>query len=239
MKKAKNSHVPVILITGTRTGLGKHLVGHYLQLGYTVIGCSRNSIDFEMQDYHHFTLDIQDENAVKKMFSNIRKSLGRVDVLVNNAGVSSKNFALLTSVTELRKVLNTNFVGPFILCREAVKLMKKKKYGRIVNISSVHVPFGSPGTSAYGASKASLEQFSRVLAKEVFPFGITVNTLGLSVVNNTGMHSNLDEINKQMIIDQTVSKLLLEISDITHVLDFLISEKSTLLTSQTLYLGGV
>ena len=109
------------------------------------------------------------------MFAEIRKKYGRLDVIINNAGIASYTHALLTSLKELQNVLDTNFVGTFLCCREAVKLMKRNKYGRVINISSIHVPLATIGTSIYGATKASIEQFSRVLAQEVFQFGITIN----------------------------------------------------------------
>ena len=126
-----------------------------------------------------------------------------------------------------------------MFCRESVKLMNINKYGRIINISSIHVPLGIEGTSIYGASKAATEQFSKVLAREMFQYGITVNTISLSVVKDTGMESSLTNQTKQNILDQTISKSILSISDVIYAINFFISEKSTMVTNQILSIGGV
>ena len=230
---------PVMIITGTRKGIGKNLAEYYTQNGFIVIGCSRGNIDFELNNYEHYCLDVSDESLVKKMFKEIRKKYGRLDVLINNAGVASENYVLLTPLKEAHDSLNTNFIGTFIFCRESVKLMKIKQHGRIINISSIHVPLALAGTSIYSSSKAAIEQFSRVLAREVFQFGITINILSLSVVKDTGMEIALKEKIKRKILNQTISKDQLNIYDVIHALNFFINEKSKMVSNQILCLGGV
>jgi len=230
---------PVMIITGSRTGLGRHLSSYYLEKGFNVIGCSRSNDSSELNNYQHYSLDISDETLVKKMFKEIRKKYGRLDFLINNAGISSANHVLLTSLKEVQDVINTNFIGSFLFSRESVKLMKMNKFGRIINISSVHVKLASVGTSVYGASKAAIEQFSKVLSSEIFTFGITVNTLSLSIVENTGMENVLTEKNKLEILNKTISKEQLNINDIVNALNFLISKKSRMITNQILLLGGI
>ena len=229
----------LMLITGTRKGIGKYLAEYYTNKGFQVIGCSRSDIYFELNNYQHFCLDISSESLVKKMFSEIRNKYGRLDVLINNAGVASMNHVLITPLKEVKDILNTNFVGTFLCCREAIKLMKRNKYGRIVNISSIHIPLATVGTSMYGASKASVEQFSRVLAREVFQFGVTINLLSLSIVKNFGMADHLSEEMTLKILEKTISKTQLDIKDVSNAIDFLISPKSGMITNQTLYPGGV
>ena len=96
----------IILITGTRKGIGRYLVEHYTSLGHQVIGCSRGETDYSIDNYQHFSLDVCDEKEVKKMFSHIRKSYGRLDILINNAGIASMNHALLTAIDTVHKILN-------------------------------------------------------------------------------------------------------------------------------------
>ena len=117
--------------------------------------------------------------------------------------------------------------------------MKINQYGRIINISSIHVPLASVGTSIYGASKAAIEQFSGVLAREVFQFGITTNILSLSVVKDTGMEHALAQKIKEKILDQTISKEQIDIHDVINSVNFLIDEKSKMVCNQLLYLGGI
>ena len=166
------------MITGTRKGIGKHLAYRYANAGYTVIGCSRRAVDFELENYSHFCLDVADEQAVQQMFSEIRKSYGRLDILINNAGTASMNHFLLTPLPTVEKVMNTNFTGTFLMCRGAAKLMQKKRWGRIVNFSTVAVPFNLDGEAIYVASKAAVEALTKVLARELAEQGITVNAIG-------------------------------------------------------------
>ena len=229
----------VMVITGTRTGIGKGLVKFYSKKGFHIIGCSREEVDYNLDNYKHFCLDVSDESSVKTFFSNIRKTYGRLDVLINNAGIATKNYLLLTSLSEVKKTINTNILGSILFCRESVKLMKLNNFGRIINISSIHVPLASKGTSIYGASKAAIEQFSRVISKEVFQYGINVNTIALSIVKNTGMENSLNDQMKSKILLKTISKSLLNMDDITNPIDFLISKKSKMITNQLLTIGGL
>jgi 3-oxoacyl-[acyl-carrier protein] reductase len=226
-----------MVITGTSKGLGRYLAEYYVEKGFQIVGCSRGVIDLELDSYQHFCLDVCDESSVNMMFKQIRKEYGRLDVLINNAGIASKNYVLLTSLKEVQDLLNTNFVGTFLFSRESVKLMKINNYGRIIHLSSIHVPLAMEGTSVYGATKASIEQFSKVLAREVFQFGINVNILSLSVVKNTGMENTLTEQIKNKILCQTISKSQLSIHDVTHAINYLINEKSKMVTNQLLSLG--
>ena len=233
------SDKPVMIITGTRTGIGKYLAEYYVSKGFNVIGCSRGLIDFELMNYQHYNIDVFDESSVKKMFKEIREKYDRLDVLINNAGIASMNHILLTPTKEVQNILNTNFIGTYLFCRESVKLMQKKKYGRIVNFSSIHVPLATVGTGIYSASKAGIEQFSKTLSREVFKFGINVNILALSIVKDVGMGNVLTDEIKSKILSRSISKSELEFSDVTHALDFLINDKSTAITNQLVCLGGV
>ena len=230
---------PVIIITGSSQGLGKRLREYYINKKMTVIGCSRGPVNDVNSNYYHYTLDVVNEHSVKKVFKEVRQRFGRLDFLINNAGVASKNYAELTSINDIQNVINTNFLGSFIFSRESIKMMKKNKFGRIINISSIHVPLGSTGTSIYGASKAAIEQFSKVLSREIYHYGITVNTLYLSIVKDTGMEDDLNEETKSQILKNTISGKKLNKSDVINVLDFLMSHKTQMITNQTIALGGV
>src|SRR5439155_2642134 len=169
---------PVTLITGTRIGIGRHLAEHYLRLGHRVVGCSRSPVDWTREGYKHCGTDVADEEGVKAMFSEIRRSYGRLDHLINNAGIASMNHSLLTPTSTVSAILATNVVGTFLLSREAAKLMKRKGYGRIVNFSSVAVPLKLAGEAADVASKSAVVALTHVLARELAEFGITVNCVG-------------------------------------------------------------
>src|SRR5262249_38951695 len=115
---------PVMVITGTRKGIGRFLAEHYTQQGFEVVGCSREPSDLDCPGYHHHWVDAADEPAVKQLFLDVTRQLGRLDVLLNNAGTASLNHCLLTPLSTARKLMETNFLGTFLFCREGAKLMQ-------------------------------------------------------------------------------------------------------------------
>src|SRR5205085_2201457 len=133
------------IITGTRKGIGRFLVEHYVGLGHQVVGCSRGKPDWTMENYSHFEADVADEKAVRLIFTEIRRKFGQLDNLINNAGIASMNHCMLTPVGTVREVLGTNVLGTFLFCREAAKLMERRKYGRIVNFTTVATPLKLEG----------------------------------------------------------------------------------------------
>ena len=116
----------VMLITGSRKGIGRYLAEYYLNKDYYVIGCSRGESDLISENYKHYCLDVSDEKSVKNIFQEIRKDFGRLDVLINNAGIASMNHSILTPFLTVKKIFDTNVVGTFLFSRESAKLMKKK-----------------------------------------------------------------------------------------------------------------
>ena len=157
----------IIIITGTRKGIGRYLAEQYLQEGDIVYGCSRRICDIEHPNYHHTRLDVSDEAEVVSFVRNVYKNHKHIDVLINNAGCASMNHFLLTPYDTAKKVFNTNFFGTFLMCREVAKYMVKNKSGRIVNYSTVAVALNLHGELVYSASKAAIEQLTRVLADEI------------------------------------------------------------------------
>lgn len=168
----------VIAITGTRKGIGRALAETYLARGWTVVGCSRDASDLTHPAYRHYTLDVADERAVAGMMQDVRRTHGRLDALLNNAGIASMNHALLTPGSTVERVFATNVFGTFLFCREAAKLMGRRRTGRIVNFATVATPLKLEGEAVYAASKAAVVSLTEVLARELAPMGITVNAVG-------------------------------------------------------------
>ena len=163
-----------MLITGTSKGIGNYLANYYLENGFSVMGCSRTRSTIEHKNFTEFNIDISKEEDVKHMFSCIKE----LDILINNAGMASMNSSLLISYDRVKNVFDTNYMGTFLLCREAIKLMMKKRFGRIINFSTIAVPLNLEGESVYAASKSAIETFTRILSKEIAPFNITANIIG-------------------------------------------------------------
>lgn len=228
----------VILITGTRKGIGRHLAEQYLAAGERVVGCSRDACDLNHENYRHHCLDVCDEAAVKQLFNATRKEFGGLDVLINNAGIASMNHAMLTPASTVERVLNTNVVGTFLFCREAAKLMQRKKLGRIVNFVTVAVPLKLDGEAIYAASKAAVASLTEVLAREFAPFGITVNAVGPTPVK-TDLIRNVPEDKIDALLKRQAIARFGEFRDVENVINFFISPASDFVTGQIIYLGGV
>lgn len=229
---------PVTLITGTRKGIGRHLAEYYCGRGHLVAGCSRGEPDWQHDGYRHFIADVADERQVKSLFSTLRRDYGRLDNLINNAGIASMNHSLLTPASTVMKVLQTNVVGCFLFCREAAKIMKKHSYGRIVNFTTVAVPLKLEGEAAYVASKSAVESLTDVLSREFAEFGITVNSLGPVPIETDLIRAvPRDKIDK--LVERQSIRRLGEFGDVTNVVDFYLRKESEFVTGQCLYLGGV
>lgn len=228
----------IMLITGTRKGIGKYLAEYYVLKGFQVIGCSRSKVDYELKNYQHFCLDVADEGKIKQMFAEIRKEYGKLDILINNAGIASMNHVLLTPLSTINKILNTNVIGTFLCCREAAKLMQKKKYGRIVNFATVATPLKLEGEAIYAASKAAVVSLTEILARELAEMGVTVNAVGPTPVK-TDLIRSVPQEKIDALLNRQAIRRFGEFKDISNVIDFLIHPESDFVTGQVIYLGGV
>ncbi|MDP1725471.1 MAG: SDR family oxidoreductase [Bacteroidota bacterium] len=228
----------VILITGSRKGIGRGLAEYYLEKKYFVVGCSRLASDLSHSNYLHFTLDISDELAVKKMMISVKDKFGKLDILINNAGIASMNHVLLTPLSTVIKLFETNFLGTFLCSREAVKLMQKKKFGRIVNLTSIAVPLQLEGEAIYASSKSAVEQLTKNMAKELGVFGITMNAIGPTPIE-TDLIKAVPKNKIEDLLDKQTIKRYGNLNDIINIVEFFISPNSSFITGQILYLGGI
>lgn len=227
----------VTLITGTRKGIGRFLAEHYLARGHRVIGCSRQPADLSHPGYRHFELDVTSEEAAQSLFATVRREYGHLTNLVNNAGIASMNHSLLTPSSTMRRVLETNLVASFTFAREAAKLMRAKKNGRIVNFSTVAVAYSLEGEAAYVASKAGLEALSRVLAREFGPFNVTVNAIGPTPIATDLIRAVPKDKIDGLVARQALPRLG-TVEDVANVVDFFLAPASGFITGQVVYLGG-
>ena len=227
-----------LLVTGSSRGLGRLLAEAYLCMGKTVFGCSRNASTIEHQNYRHFVLDIADEVSIVAMFKEISLLKIRLDIVINNAGVTQSSLGILTGAKTAGEIINTNILGTFLVTREALRLMQRQRYGRIVNFSSINVPLGSIGSSLYNASKAAIESMARTLSRENTKVDITINTIGLSVVDRTGMIDSLSPkalAEKQSLL---IKPDLIKAEEIIHAINFFTSPLAKNISTQTIYFGG-
>jgi 3-oxoacyl-[acyl-carrier protein] reductase len=228
----------VTVITGTRKGIGRGLAEHYVRAGHRVVGCSRGDVDWTLEGYTHYRADVADERAVKDLFTDVRRKYGRLDHLINNAGIASMNHSLLTPVSTVQNVLNTNVVGTFLFCREGAKLMAKHGYGRIVNLTTIAMALKLEGEAMYVASKAAVLGLTQVLARELAPLGITVNAIGPVPVDTDLIRPVAREKIERVLARQAIPRMG-TCEDIANVIDFYLKRESGFITGQHLFLGGV
>ena len=228
----------VVLITGSRTGIGKMLAHHFLERGAVVEGCSRQPVDWETEGYTHHIADAANEEQIKAMMASIHRRWGRLDILVNNAGVASMNHSLLTPLDVVDRIMATNFRGTFLVSREAAKVMRRHRHGRIVNLTTVAVPLRLAGEAIYAASKSAVETLTRVLAHELAEFGITCNAVGPSPIE-TDLIRGVPREKIQDIVSRLAIKRLGRFEDVTNVVDFFVRPESDYITGQVVYLGGI
>lgn len=227
----------VVLITGTSRGIGRFLASHFAKRGDGVIGCSRGQVKLDARNYQHFALDVTDELAVRKMVRDIRQTHGRLDILINNAGAASMNHTLLMPTDTARRLLETNTLGTFIVCREAARLMQRNHYGRIVNMSTVAVPMKIEGEAVYAASKNAIVSFTQILAGELASFNITCNVVGPAPIE-TDLIRNIPKEKIERLISRLPIKRMGRFEDVANVVDFFVKRASDYVTGQTIYLGG-
>jgi len=227
----------VILVTGDRKGIGRYLSEHLLRQGYNVVGCSRNPADWQAERYTHYQADVTLEDQITRLFRDIRRQHKRLDAVINNAGFASMNHALLTPMDTVHKIVDTNLVGTFLVCREAAKLMRKHKFGRIINFGSAAVPLRLGGEAAYIASKSAIVSLSQVLAHELAEFGITINIVGPSPTE-TDMIRGVPKDNIDNLVNMLPIKRLTKFEDIANVVDFFLREESSMITGQVIYMAG-
>jgi 3-oxoacyl-[acyl-carrier protein] reductase len=227
----------VTVVTGSRKGIGRALAEHYASAGHRVIGVSRSSSDLNAASYEHAIADVADEGAVKSLFADVRKRHGRIDHLINCAGVASMNHSLLMPGATFREIFETNVLGTFLCSREAAKVMQKRKTGRIVNFGSVAVPLKLEGEAAYAASKAAVVTLSEVMARELAAFGITVNVVGPTVVE-TDLTAGVPAERIEALLQRQAIHRAATMADVIAAVDFFLAPSSHMITGQTLYLGG-
>lgn len=231
------SEQAVVLVTGSRKGIGRHLAEHFVRKGFLVEGCSREPPDWELENYTHHLADVLDEGQVKAMFASIQRRHGRLDIAINNAGVASMNHSLLMPMATVDRITGINFRGTVLICREAAKLMQRRRYGRIVNLGSVAAPMRIEGEAVYAASKSAILTFTQILAHELGSFGITCNVVAPTPIE-TDLIRSVPADKLQRLMDNLAIKRAGTLEDVAHVVDFFVHPASDYITGQVIYLGG-
>ncbi len=233
-----NPAKPVMLVTGSSRGIGRHLSEYYLEKGWTVLGCARHTPELVHDNFFFFSVDLSDEAGIDEMFSRIKPYTRRIDAVINNAGIASMNLMNLTPYDTAQKIFSVNVLGTFSILQKSVRFLKKSDNPRIINFSTVAVPLRLAGESLYAASKSAVETLTRILAKELAAMHITCNAVGPAPVR-TDLIKGVGEEKIQALLRQQAIHQLAEYADVANVIDFFLLPASDMVTGQVIYLGGV
>lgn len=228
----------VILITGATGGLGSAMVKHFETQDVRLVLHTFQQEPFEVACEHAwFKADLRDENQVQNLVASVIANFGRVDVLINNAGISKNGMSWKLSPRDFNEVIAVNLTAPFLLSHGLLPSMREHQFGRIINISSVVAQTGVPGTVAYAASKAGILGMTKTIAKEVANQRITCNALALGYFDQ-GMISEVSPELQEQIIAQIPKNRLGGVETILTTIDWLLKDESDYITGQTISLNG-
>ena len=204
----------------------------------SIIWLKAGESSIEHAQYRHYALDVSDESGVIKMARDVKRQVGAVDALLNNAGIASMNHCLLTPGSTVNAILQTNVVGTFLFCREFAKLMRNSEQPRIVNFTTVAHPLNLEGEAVYAASKAAVESLTRIMARELAELRITVNAVGPTPVMTDLIKGVSSEKMDALLARQAIPRYG-QAADVINAVDFFLRAESDFITGQVLYLGGV
>ena len=227
-----------VLITGASRGIGAYLVQWFRARGAYVAGCARSMEDHDEEGFGSRSVDVTDEAALCGWVRGVYRRTKRLDVLINNAGAASMNHSLLTPLKTMKGVMDLNCMAAFVASREAVGLMRKRGYGRIVNLTTVAAPMLLEGELAYAASKAALETATRIMAAEVAQFGVTCNLVGPCPVD-TDLIRGVPKAKMDALVARLPLGRMADMEDVAYAVGVFARPDAKHLTAQVLYLGGV
>ncbi len=231
-----------VLITGGSRGIGKACVELFKKEGYNVAFTYKNSEnESKMLAERIGALAIKaDSQKEEEVVSAVKKTVdayGHIDCLINNAGVSSFSFFTDITINEWNRIIGTNLTGAFLYSREVARQMISRKYGKIINITSMWGLVGSSCEVHYSASKAGLIGLTKALAKELGPSGICVNAIAPGVIN-TEMNKALDKESMYMLRDETPLMRIGEAMEVAESALFLASDKANFITGEVINVSG-
>ncbi len=231
------------LVTGASGGIGGAIARALHAQGATV-GLSGTRADAlaalaaELKDRAHvLPADLSDPAGAEALIKAAEAAMGGVDILVNNAGLTRDNLALRMKDEDWQKVIDVNLTAAFRLCRSAIRGMMKKRWGRIVSITSVVGATGNAGQANYAASKAGLTGMSKALAQEVASRNITVNCVAPGFIV-TAMTDSLPEARRQKLAETIPAGRLGESADVAAAVVYLASNEAAYVTGQTIHVNG-
>ncbi|MCC7301318.1 MAG: SDR family oxidoreductase [Bacteroidia bacterium] len=233
----------IAVITGAGNGIGLAILRRLIEDGYEAVAVDIDAkagkkllASFGKKDLHFAKADIGKEKTVKALFREIVKRYGRVDALINNAGIIRDNMIWKMTAEEFDAVLDINLRGTWLMCREAASVMREQQSGRIVNIAS-RAWLGNAGQSNYSASKAGVVALTRVLALELGKNGVLVNAVAPGLID-TPLSKKLKPEVREKLIQAQPTRSMGNPEDVAQAVSFLLHEQTRFITGQTLYVDG-
>ncbi len=236
----------IILVTGGAQGIGRAICECLAGLGGTVIvsdlnrsGAEAAAAELADQGYQSMAseVNVAEEHSVKEMIASVRSKYGKIDVLVNNAGITRDALLLRMKDDEWDEVLSVNLKGVFHCIKGVLPLMSRQRSGKIVSISSIVGVIGNPGQANYAASKAAVIGLTKTVAREYAGRGITANVVAPGFIE-TAMTAGLPEAVQTALKKQIPQSRLGTADDIANAVSFLASERSNYITGQVLHVNG-
>lgn len=234
------------IVTGGGRGIGKAIAEALAKKGVNiaVIGtnievAAQTSLGLQSIGVKSIAIqaDVSISSDVKNMFDKTISEFGRVDIIVNNAGITRDSLIIRMKDEDWDRVINVNLKGTFLCCREAVKIMLKQKYGRIVNISSIVAFMGNIGQANYSASKAGISGLTKTIAKEYANRGITVNAVAPGFITTAMTESIPENIKNEMLKTIPMSRFGTT-DDVANAVVFFASPDAGYITGQLLHVNG-
>jgi len=236
-----------IIVSGGSRGIGKAVVLAFAEQGANVAFTflSNNEAANEVVNESKslkgtvkaHQVDIRDQQQVKKLISDVVAEWKYIDVVINNAGIRQDKSIIFMSIENWNDVINTNLTGAFHLTQTAILHMLKRKSGRVIFISSISGIFGIPGQVNYSSAKAALLGFTRSLAKEVAPYGISVNAIAPGGVD-TDMVTTMNEKDKEKLLQGVPLGRMCRVDEVTSVVKYLADDAPEYLTGAVIPLDG-
>jgi len=229
-----------ILITGASRGIGKDIALKSKENGYIVLGTSTSeegAQGLEKDGIQGLVLNLNDNKSIKDFNDRLIQNHSDIEILINNAGITRDNIVLRMTDEEWTDVLNVHLHGTFKISKTILKFMLKKRWGRIINITSASASIGNKGQANYAAAKSGIEAFSRSLAKEVGSRGITVNSVAPGYIE-TDMTQQINTKVKEEILKQIPLARFGKTEEVAQLIEFLITKEASYITGQTIHING-
>ncbi len=235
------------LVTGSTRGIGKATAYRLSEAGAKVVVTGRSEdrarevakeiSDSTGNEVFSVALDIGSKESIEEALKRVNEEVGGVDILVNNAGINRDTLFIRMKYEDWDEIIRVNLTGTFLITQLVVKGMLKKKWGRVINLSSVVAFIGNVGQANYSAAKAGLVGFTKTLAKELAPRNITVNAIAPGFIE-TDMTENLPEEIKQGFLSQIPMNRFGKSEDVANVVLFLASDLSSYITGEVIHVNG-